>query len=134
MFHARRVRVLLVTTLAVACLAACGPAVPSAPPIVEGWRIGPPVACSDLGLGGDRCEVLQRRALAYAEWSGGTVSSWTMHEPVYVDAEGNPALYASGAGMPDAVILVHQAGGDHAVLMGCMQPIAAGQAPDTACP
>ena len=127
-------RALLVTAFIAAGLVSCSAAVPSSAPIVEGWRIGPAISCSDLDLAGDRCEMLQRRALAYAEWSGGTVSSWTMHEPVYVDADGKPALYASGAGMPDAVILVHQAGGDHAVLMGCMQPTAAGQAPDTACP
>ena len=107
---------------------------PSTPPIVEGWRIGPAIACSDLSLAGDRCEMLQRRALAYAESSGGTVSTWTMRAPLHVDAAGNPALYASGAGMPDAIILVHQASGYHSVLMGCMQPTAAGQAPDSACP
>jgi hypothetical protein len=36
--------------------------------------------------------------------------------------------------MPDAIILVRQASGYHSVLMGCMQPTAAGQAPDPACP
>ena len=132
--HVTPARALIVTALTAAGLAACGSAGPSASPIVEGWRIGPAIACSDLDLAGDRCEMLQRRALAYAGWSGGTISSWTMHEPEYVDAEGDPALYASGAGMPEAIILVRQAGGDHAVLMGCMQPTAAGQAPDTACP
>ena len=134
MLHATLARTLLVTTLTAAGLVACGSALPSTPPIVEGWRIGPAIACSDLGLAGDRCEMLQRRALAYAESSGGTVSTWTMHAPLHVDAAGNPALYASGAGMPDAIILVHQASGYHSVLMGCMQPTAAGQAPDSACP
>jgi hypothetical protein len=125
---------LLVTAIVSAGLVACGSTLPSAPPVVEGWRIGPAIACSDLSLAGDRCEMLQRRALAYAEWSGGTVSTWTMHEPVHVDADGNSALYVSGAGMPNAIILVHQASGLHAVLMGCMQPRTVVQVPDPSCP
>jgi hypothetical protein len=134
MLHVPLARALLVTALVAASLVACGTAVPAAQPIVEEWRIGPAIACSDVRLPGDQCEMLQRRALAYAEWSGGTVSSWSMHEPVHVNAAGDPALYASGAGMPVAIILVRQPSGLHSVLMGCMQPTAPGQAPDSACP
>ena len=104
------------------------------PATVEGWRIGPEIDCAGLSLPLERCQALQRRALAYAAGTGGSVSSWTMHAAEHVNAEGQPALLASGAGMPDAILLVRQADGYHAALMGCTQPTAANQPPDDACP
>ncbi len=119
-------------TLATAAVLACSTI--GRPAAVEGWRIGPEIDCAGLSLPLERCQALQRRAVAYAASTGGPVSSWTMHAAEHVNAQGQPALLASGTGMPDAILLVSQADGYHAALMGCTQPTAPNQPADDACP
>jgi hypothetical protein len=121
-----------VLTLAATAVLACSAI--GRPAAVEGWRIGPEIDCAGLWLPLERCQALQRRAVAYAEETGGPVSSWTMHAAEHVNAEGQPALLASGAGMPDAILLIRQADGYHVALMGCSQPTAPDQPADDACP
>ncbi len=121
-----------ILALATAAVLACSAT--GRPAAVEGWRIGPEVDCAGLSLPLERCQALQRRAIAYAAATGGPVSSWTMHAAEHVNDEGQPALLASGSGMPDAILLVRQADGYHAALMGCTQPTAANQPADDTCP
>jgi hypothetical protein len=37
-------------------------------------------------------------------------------------AQGSPVLLTSGAGVPDAIIVVEVGGAFHAAAMGCLQP------------
>jgi hypothetical protein len=124
-----RIAVLALVTVALSACSAIG-----RPAVVEGWRIGPEIDCARLPLPLERCQVLQRRAAAYAASTGGPVSSWTMYAAEHVNAEVQPALLISGAGRPDAILLVRQADGYHVALMGCSQPTAPDQAADQACP
>lgn len=130
---AKSATVLASIVLAAGCAASAG-GVP-APENLDGWHIGPAITCAALpSLDADRCDGLTRRAVAYAVSTGSPVDTWTMHAAEPVDAAGSRVLYLSGAGMPDAIILVHQSDGFHAVPMGCFQPSAPGASIDPSCP
>lgn len=124
-------RLLAPMVVAAGVVAACG-GVP-APRIVDGWLIGPPVSCADLGVTPAGCERIAEEADAFAEARGGSPASWTIHDAVPVDAADSPRLLELGSGVPDGVLLVRVADGtEELALIGCFQAISPRDPP--ACP
>jgi hypothetical protein len=119
---ANAIRLLAATVVAAGIVAGCG-GVP-ATRIVDGWLIGPPVTCADLGISRTGCERIVEAADAFAEARGGTPASWTIHPAAAVDAAGSPRLLELGSGVPDGVLLVRLAdGAEELALIGCFQAI-----------
>jgi hypothetical protein len=118
----RGFRVLAAVIAAGGLVAACGSE--PARRIVDGWLIGPPVSCADLGISSTGCDRIAEAADAFAAARGGPTASWTIHDAVAVDDTGSPRLLELGSGVPDGVLLVRLADGrEQLTLIGCFQEI-----------
>ena len=122
-------------------VAACAPGAADAnalPAIVDGWATSEPVTCAAIyaeqAMPSGRCEALVRRAIGYATEQWGAPERQWMDRTLPVDAQGSPVLITSGAGVPDAIIVVEVGGAFHAAAMGCFQPHPPSFPVDGTCP